>query len=211
MNPPSPRRHSSDRNAQDATAGFPGVSGAAAADGARRRETFTTYVVPEIDVLLRVARTLVARPADAEDLVQDTLVRAFRSIDSFDGRHPRAWLLTILRNTHINRNRRRRPELLRDPDAALAQLGQQADRDDTPEGLVVGKTFDAVVADALDALPDRFREVVELVDIDGLTYIEAAGALGVPVGTVMSRLHRARKRIRQRLAAADLAPRSHQR
>ncbi|MGH9151267.1 MAG: sigma-70 family RNA polymerase sigma factor [Acidimicrobiales bacterium] len=172
----------------------------------RQREAFATHVVPEIDVLLRVARTLVPRPADAEDLVQDTLLRAYRSIDGFDGRHARAWLLTIMRNTQINRTRRRRPDLLDDPDAA-AQRGDDGDeRLWSPEAMVVGATFDAVVVDALDALPDRFRQVVELVDIDGLTYGEAAGAIGVPVGTVMSRLHRARTRIRSRLAAAGLAP-----
>lgn len=163
------------------------------------------HVMPEIDVLLRVARRLVPRGADAEDLVQDTLIRAFKAIDSFDGRHPRAWLLTIMRNAEINRTRRRRPELLDDPDKVNDVSA--AHGADSPEALVVGKTFDAVVVEALDRLPDRFRQVVELVDIDGLTYAEAAEALRVPVGTVMSRLHRARTRIRDRLAAAGLAPR----
>lgn len=162
-------------------------------------------MVPEIDVLLRVARTLVPRPADAEDLVQDTLLRAYRSIESFDGRHPRAWLLTIMRNTQINRTRRRRPELLDDPDSAGAYADEEDNHRWSPEAVVVGATFDAVVVDALDSLPDRFRQVVELVDIDGLTYAEAAEAIGVPAGTVMSRLHRARTRIRSRLAAAGLA------
>jgi RNA polymerase sigma-70 factor (ECF subfamily) len=73
--------------------------------------------------------------------------------------------------------------------------------------LVVGETFDKVVSDALAALPERFQAVVTLVDIDGLTYAEAAEALGVPVGTVMSRLHRARARLRHRLVVAGLAPR----
>ena len=176
-----------------------------ASDEQRHRNAFATHVVPEIDVLLRVAQTLVPRPADAEDLVQDTLLRAFRSIGSFDGRHARAWLLTIMRNTQINRTRRRRPELLHDPDAA-DRSGEEDERGRSPEAMVVGATFDAVVVEALDALPDRFRQVVELVDIDGLTYAEAAEAAGVPVGTVMSRLHRARTRIRSRLAAAGLAP-----
>lgn len=172
----------------------------------KRRAAFATHVVPEIDVLYRVARTLVPRPADAEDLVQDTLLRAYRSIESFDGRHVRAWLLTIMRNTQINRTRRRRPELLDDPDAAGETSDDEGARLRSPEAMVGGATFDAAVVDALDALPDRFRQVVELVDIDGLTYAEAAEAIGVPVGTVMSRLHRARTRIRSRLAAAGLAP-----
>lgn len=168
-------------------------------------DRFVRYVLPEVEVLLRVARTLTRRPADAEDLVQDTLMRAYQAIDRFDGAHPRAWLLTILRNTHINRNRRRRPELLDDPGTTLEQL---ASGDvEGPEGLVVGSTFDAVVTNALDALPDRYRHVVTLVDIHGLSYAEAAEALGVPEGTVMSRLHRARARMRHRLVAAGLAPR----
>lgn len=170
-----------------------------------RREAFAAHVVPEIEVLLRVARTLVARPADAEDLVQDTLLRAFRSIETFDGRHPRAWLLTIMRHAQINRTRRRRPELLDDPDTAT-QRSDDPGGAHAPEAVVVGAAFDAVVLEALDALPDRLRVVVELVDIDGLTYAEAARAIGVPIGTVMSRLHRARTRIRTRLAGAGLAP-----
>jgi RNA polymerase sigma-70 factor (ECF subfamily) len=183
------------------------VTGTPALNEEQRRDAFATYVVPEIEVLLRVARTLVPRPADAEDLVQDTLVRAFNSIGTFDGQHPRAWLLTIMRNAQINRTRRRRPELLDDPDLALERLADTADGGQSPEAIVVGAAFDAVVADALDALPERFRQVVDLVDIDGLTYAEAAELIGVPVGTVMSRLHRSRTRIRKRLVAAGLAPR----
>lgn len=79
-------------------------------------DPFADYVLPEVDTLYRAALSLTRNHADAEDLVQDTLLRAYRSIDRFDGRHPRAWLLTILRNAHINRQRRPRPELLHDPD-----------------------------------------------------------------------------------------------
>lgn len=173
----------------------------------RRREAFARYVVPEVDVLLRVALSLTRRTVDAEDLVQDTLLRAFRAMDRFDGEHPRAWLLTIMRNAEVNRHRRRRPELLRDPDASLAKLAAvPSSGAGDPETVVVGETFDTVVADAYNALPERHREVVRLVDLDGLSYAEAAEVLGVPVGTVMSRLHRARARMRDRLAAAGLAP-----
>ncbi len=183
------------------------MSGTPASTDERRRDAFARYVVPEIEVLLRVAHTLVPRPADAEDLVQDTLVRAYRAIGSFDGRHPRAWLLTIMRNAEINRTRRRRPELLDDPDASLDRAAASNHDDASPEAVVVDTTFDTVVSEALDSLPGRFRPVVELVDIDGLSYAEAAEALGVPVGTVMSRLHRARIRIRDRLAVAGLVSR----
>ncbi|MGH9251914.1 MAG: sigma factor-like helix-turn-helix DNA-binding protein, partial [Acidimicrobiales bacterium] len=87
----------------------------------------------------------------------------------------------------------------------------QEGRDALPsaEAIVVGRAFDATVEDAVARLPSRFRHVVELVDIHGLSYQEAADALGVPVGTVMSRLHRPRHRIRTRLTAAGLVPRSH--
>jgi RNA polymerase sigma-70 factor, ECF subfamily len=168
---------------------------------------FEQYVLPEIEVLLRVAHSLTRNHTEAEDLVQDTLLRAYRGIDGFDGRHPRAWLLTILRNTHINRHRRRRPELLRDPDSAYDRLAAAASTDRADA--TVDDEFDVEIVRALDALDAPFRRVVELVDIDGLSYAEAAEVLDVPVGTVMSRLHRARSRIRDRLDHAGLAPRSH--
>ena len=171
------------------------------------RALFEQHVLPEIEVLLRVARSLTRNDADAEDLVQDTLIRAYRAIERFDGRHPRAWLLTILRNTHINRNRRQRPELLRDPDGTSRQLNELASADLTDAGVDAG--FDAEIERALVELDEPFRSVVQLVDVEGLTYAEAAEALGVPAGTVMSRLHRARSRIRDRLDRAGLAPRSH--
>lgn len=168
-------------------------------------EAFERHVLPEIEVLLRVARSMTRNHAEAEDLVQDTLVRAYQGIGRFDGRYPRAWLLTILRNTHINRNRRRRPELLRDQDATFERLESDAATDRAD--VLVEQTIDGEILAALDDLSDDFRRVVELVDIDGLTYPEAAEVLGVPVGTVMSRLHRARRRIRDRLDRAGLAPR----
>ena len=172
-----------------------------------RHEAFSRYVVPEIDVLVRVATSITTRPVDAEDLVQDTLVRAFRSIETFDGRHPRAWLMTIMRNAEVNRTRRRRPELLHDPDTALERLAATPSNGGPLEPLTVGDEFDDVVAQAFRALPDKFRRVLELIDLDGLSYSETAQVLGIPEGTVMSRVHRARKRIRDRLAAHGLAPR----
>ncbi|MGW0733128.1 RNA polymerase sigma factor [Streptomyces sp. NPDC002851] len=178
-----------------------------ARDSGPRDKAFAQYVLPEVEVLLRVAMTLTAQPADAEDLVQDTLVRAYKAVDRFDGEHPRAWLLTIMRRAELNRHRRRRPHLLDDPDADLDRLASTpAGPDTSPEEIVVGEEFDEVVDAALSALPDKHRQVVRLVDIGGLTYAEAARILDVPEGTVMSRLHRARKRIRARLTAAGLAP-----
>ena len=175
-------------------------------DEATDDTAFERYVLPEIEVLLRVANSLTRNHAEAEDLVQDTLLRAYRAIDGFDGRYPRAWLLTILRNTHINRNRRRRPELLRNPNAATDRMISAASDERTDEG--VDDEIDVEIIRALDSLDEPFRQVVELVDIDGLSYAEAAEVLDVPVGTVMSRLHRARSRIRDRLAKVGFDPRS---
>jgi RNA polymerase sigma-70 factor, ECF subfamily len=173
-----------------------------------RRTAFAQYVVPELDVLTRVATSITCRHVDAEDLVQDTLLRAFRSIDRFDGAHPRAWLLTIMRNAEVNRTRRRRPELLDDPDTALEQpTATTSGYGQRPEDVVLGAQFDGAVAAVFAALPERFRQVLELVDLNGLSYAEAASVLGVPEGTVMSRVHRGRKRIRDRLTDAGLAPR----
>lgn len=160
---------------------------------------FDEFVLPELDVLYRTAWSLTRSDADAQDLVQDTLLRAYRAIERFDGRHPRAWLLTIMRNANINRVRKKKPDLLDDPDATFERSTEFAEREH-PESLVVDPVFDATVAQALTELPDIFQEIVELVDLNGLAYQEAADALGIPVGTVMSRLHRARKRIRDRLA-----------
>ncbi len=175
-------------------------------DSATDDTAFERYVLPEIEVLLRVAHSLTRNHAEAEDLVQDTLLRAYRGIDGFDGRHPRAWLLTILRNTHINRNRRRRPELLRDPDAATDRMILAASDERTDA--VIDDEVDVEIIRALESLDEPFRRVVELVDIDGLSYAEAAEVLDVPVGTVMSRLHRARSRIRDRLVKVGFDPRS---
>ncbi len=175
-------------------------------DAAIDDTAFERYVLPEIEVLLRVAHSLTRHHAEAEDLVQDTLIRAYRGIAGFDGRHPRAWLLTILRNTHINRNRRRRPELLRDPDSAVDRMVSAASDEQADSS--VDEEMDVEIARALDDLDERFRQVVELVDIDGLSYAEAAEVRDVAVGTVMSRLHRARSRIRDRLDRVGFAPRS---
>ncbi len=168
-------------------------------------EAFQQFVVPEIETMLRVARTLTRDTSEAEDLVQDALVRAYRGIAGFDGRYPRAWLLTIVRNTHLNRLRRRRPELLDDPDADLDRVARPT-TDSTVEASVVDVVIDDVVQQCLRELPRDQLRIVELVDVAGLTYREAAEATDAPIGTVMSRLHRARKRMRDHLLRAGIGP-----
>ncbi|MBW3641959.1 MAG: sigma-70 family RNA polymerase sigma factor [Actinobacteria bacterium] len=150
---------------------------------------------------MRVALSLTRSTSDAEDLVQETMLRAFRAIDRFDGRHPRAWLLTILRNVHLNSIRRRRPDLLRDPDTDVGELDPTVWAS-SAESVVIDQTFDGVVELAFRSLSGELREVVSLVDVQGMTYAEAAATMGTPVGKVMSRLHRARARIRVYLAEA---------
>lgn len=162
---------------------------------------FRAQVLPELDVMYRVARRLTRSGPDAEDLVQDALVRAYRAFDRFDGRYPRAWLLTILRNTHINQLRKRRPDLLEDELAhRLPARGDDGRMDGTADRALHDE-LDPIVREALASLSGNHRAVIALVDLDGLTYQEAADLLGVPVGTVMSRLHRARKKVRTRLEA----------
>ncbi len=171
-------------------------------------EAFRTYVQPEIEVMLRVATSLTGRTGGAEDLVQETLIRAFRGIESFDGRYPRAWLLTILRRTHINMHRRQRPDVVENLDtlhgsrpAFGAAVGTSAEQH------VLDQTLHPALQTALDALDPRFRTVLLLIDVDQLTYAEAAAALDVPVGTVMSRLSRAREKVRRHLGHEVLSAR----
>ena len=173
-------------------------------EGESGDDVFNRLVLPEVDVMWRVAMSLTRNRADAEDLVQESLLRAYRAIDSFDGRYPRAWLLTILRNTERNRHRRRRPSLLNDPE--IVEERGPATEADAVERRAEDREFDEAVTAALEELPENFRRVVELVDVDGLTYQEAADVLDVPLGTVMSRLHRARRRIRDVLVPAGFGP-----
>ncbi len=171
-------------------------------DADLRATAFRAHVQPEIEVLLRVALTLTRHPADAEDLVQETLVRAWRGLDTFDGSHPRAWLLTILRNTHTNLHRRRRPDLV---DGAVDLPGARpafgTDEPPTPEDSTLGRMLPEDLERAVDSLAEPFRSTLLLVDVDGLNYAEAAEVLDVPVGTVESRLSRARERVRRHLRA----------
>jgi RNA polymerase sigma-70 factor (ECF subfamily) len=163
-------------------------------------DKFELHVQPYIPLLFGTAFTLTRNSAEAEDLVQDTLLRAFRAIERFDGAYPKAWLLTILRNTNINRAQKKKPYLFDDPNDPAADIVDEV----TPEDLIVDPVFEHAVQTALDELPLAFRAAVDLVDVNGLSYAEAADVLGIPIGTVMSRLHRARGRIRKRLSTETL-------
>jgi RNA polymerase sigma-70 factor (ECF subfamily) len=158
---------------------------------------FERDVLPHLDLMYRVALRLTGDPANAEDLVQDTVLKAYRAWDTFrQGTNARGWLLTILRNTFINDyRRRRRAPVTVDIDVAeqYALVHQEAGRD--PEGEFFHELVDDRILSAIDALPEEFREVVVLSDVEGLGYAQIAETVGVPVGTVKSRLFRARKHL----------------
>lgn len=182
--------------------GFPSVSDAVETDQAVRRRAFREVVEPEIEMMLRVARSLASSDADAEDLVQEALIRAFRGLHGFDGRHPRAWLLTILRNTNANLHRRRRPIIVDDWElihASRPAFGAREQR--SAENSFLDEELDARLQAAVNCLDPRFRAALVLVDVHDLSYAEAAAVLDVPVGTVMSRLSRGRERVRRALEA----------
>jgi RNA polymerase sigma-70 factor (ECF subfamily) len=178
----------------------PTTSDAAVAD--ERRRKFEELIVPEMPFLARIARTMSRSQAEADDLAQETLVKAFRAIDSFDGAYPRAWLARIARNTAINRDQRNREFLLSDdgtvePDPDPGEISD-------PQEIVVSQVVDSDLRRALDELPPAFRVLVQMVDVEDMSYQEAADALEIPIGTVMSRLHRARNRLRKALAGTAL-------
>jgi RNA polymerase sigma-70 factor (ECF subfamily) len=159
---------------------------------------FEAEALPHLDTLYRVALRLTGEPAAAEDLVQDTMLRALRAWQSFrPGSNARAWLVTILRNQFINgwRSRKRAPT-----GVDMDSVPEPADPGDPdPEGRFFNELVDEEVLAAVDALPDDFREVLVLSDMEGLPYADIASSLGIPVGTVKSRLFRARRILQGRL------------
>ena len=173
----------------------------ATTEAEEQNRRFEELIVPEMPFLARVSRSMSHSAAEADDLAQDTLMKAYRAMDRFDGRHPRAWLARIARNTAINRDQRNR-EFLLSEDGIVEP--DNDDGDVSPEQIVLGAEVDEDLRRALDELPPAFRVVVQLVDVEELSYAEAAEALDIPVGTVMSRLHRARRRLRQALAGTHL-------
>lgn len=153
---------------------------------------FDAEVLPHLDTLYRVALRLTGDPSAAEDLVQNAILRALKGWSSFrPGSNARAWLVTILRNQFINgwRSRRRAPQQV-----DVEQVPEAPDLNDPdPEGRFFSDLIDDEVLAALEALPDDFREVIILGDLEGLPYAEVAEALDIPVGTVKSRIFRARR------------------
>ncbi len=166
-----------------------------------QRTAFEREVLPHLDTLYRVALRFTSEPARAQDLVQDTMLKAFRSWHRYEpGTNVRAWLLTILRNTFINDYRR---EKQRGPTVDIHTAETFSLFEEVQEEDHEGRFFDQIVDDevvkALDGLPDEFRETVVLSDRESMTYQEIADVTGVPVGTVKSRLFRGRRLLQKKL------------
>jgi RNA polymerase sigma-70 factor (ECF subfamily) len=179
------------------------------AEQARDRVRFEEEVLELADQVYRVARRLVSTREEAEDLVQETYARAFRSWHSYTpGTNLRAWLLRILTNLNIDRGRRdqRAPatQPIEEGDYFLYNKLEEAGAA-SDEDRVVERLSQEGVVQALSAVPHDFRDVVVLVDIGEFSYQDAAQILDIPVGTVMSRLHRGRRVLKQELAEATVA------
>ena len=165
------------------------------------RRVFEEVVLPHLDAAFNYARWLTKSDADAEDVVQDAAVRALRFFPSLRNDDARAWLLTIVRNTWYGRFSK-----ISSADQHAVSDEMQDDRPDEhldPEALVIQRQAVERVQRAIEGLPGDFREVIALRELEGLSYKEIAAIVGIPIGTVMSRLARGRERL---LALLDPKP-----
>ena len=156
--------------------------------------------------LYSAALRMTRNPADAEDVVQETFLKAYRAYDSFtEGTNLKAWLYRILTNTYINKYRKaqRRPnevELGELQDLYLyKRLGESSGATESAESTALDMFVDEDIVDAIESLPENFRLPVLYADVDGFSYKEIAEILDIPIGTVMSRLHRGRKALQRKL------------
>lgn len=165
-----------------------------------KAKRFEAAALSQMDSVYRSACRMVRNESDAQDLVQETYLRAYRFFGKFrEGTNCKAWLFTILRNTFINtfNYNRRQPQMV-----SLSELGEHSidlSSNIDPEDEIFGNLFDDNIAAAIDEIPDVFRAVVLLADVEGLLYKEIADEIGCPIGTVMSRLHRGRRLLKERL------------
>ena len=166
-----------------------------------RREAFEAEALPHLDTVYRVALRLSGNEAQAEDLAQETMLKAYRSWHQYKpGTNARAWLLTILRHTFINEYRKARRRATEVDVSRIESFTVFEDVQETdPEGKFFEQIVDEDVLRAIDRLPDEFRETLVLSDVEGLPYAEIAEVTEVPVGTVKSRLFRARQALQREL------------
>jgi RNA polymerase sigma-70 factor, ECF subfamily len=165
---------------------------------------FEAILLPHLDAAFTLARYLTNNVDDARDLVQDAYLRALKYFEGFRGTDPaagRPWLLAIVRNAAFSRRKRHRM------DASVAefdeQLHSESVEDMHPEAELLGAAARESLHQALDQLPLEFREVIVLRELEGLSYKEIGEVTGVPLGTVMSRLSRARERLQRALGRAE--------
>ena len=162
--------------------------------------SFEEVVLPHLDAAFNYARWLTKNDADAEDVVQDAYVRALRFFSSLRGEDARAWLLTIVRNTWYGRfPRRAGNEVIA---RGEGEPDNRVDGSPSPEAQLIQQQTVEQVRRALETLPADFREMLVLRELEGLSYKEIAAIVGIPIGTVMSRLARARERLADVLVAA---------
>jgi RNA polymerase sigma-70 factor (ECF subfamily) len=172
-----------------------------------RKKEFERVTLVHIHALYNMALKLTRNEAEAEDLLQDTYVRAFRFFDHFEsGTNAKAWLFKILRNSFINRYRRaqKRPEevdfsRIDEVFESIVESGVTSVKIKGPEEELLSRSLNEPVQDALRDLPEDYRMVLLLAVVEGFSYKEIAVAMDCPIGTVMSRLHRARKHMQVRL------------
>lgn len=169
-------------------------------ESARRR--FDAIVLPHLDDAYALARWLTGNSSDAEDVAQDACLRALRALDNAPPERPRAWLLAITRNaaySWLAKNRPRALVLVGGAEDAETAVGAQIDAAPSAEAALIAAADSAAVSAAIDALPLVFKETLVMREINGLSYRDIAEATGSPVGTVMSRLARARSLLAQSL------------
>jgi len=168
-------------------------------------ERFEAEVMPMLPSMYTAALRLTRNPTDAEDLVQETFLRAYRGFAGFEpGTNLRAWLYRILMNTFINayRKKQREPQTISDDEVEdwyLYSKMVEGGAEPSAEANVIDALPDEDVQEALQSLPEQFRTAVLLADVEGFSYKEIAEIMDVPIGTVMSRLHRGRKALEKRL------------
>jgi len=171
--------------------------------GAGTDEAFAAEALSFIDSLYGTALRLTRRAQDAEDLVQETYLKAFRASSQFErGTNLKAWLFTILHNTFRNMRRHDGRNPVDVNSETVERAVDHAAADQSPEQLLTRATLDADLQAALDALPDAFRQAVWLRDVEEFSYAEIARMLEVPIGTVMSRISRGRRMLFERLAGS---------
>ena len=169
--------------------------------GAATRERFEQAVLPHLDAAYSFARWLTRNDHDAQDVTQEAFLRAFRFFDGYQGGNMRAWLLTIVRNTcYTWMHQNRPPEASVEFDEEIHSEESSGGAD--PELQVLAGADQETVRRALAELPEIFREVLVLREMEGMSYKEIADVASVSIGTVMSRLARARTRLRETLGAA---------